>query len=57
MIAFLHLFEFAVVAVVLRLVYVWRHPFRDDGRRRLGGRWAARAHLLVMQMIDDWRSR
>jgi hypothetical protein len=56
-IAFLHLFEFAVIAVALRLVYVWRRPFREDGRRRMGARWAARAHQLVMQMIYDWRSR
>ncbi|HWG03230.1 MAG TPA: hypothetical protein VG164_15460 [Trebonia sp.] len=57
MIAFLHLFEFAVIALAWRLLYVWRRPFREDGRRRLGARWANRAHLLVMQMIDDWRSR
>lgn len=54
---FLHLFEFAVIALAWRLLYVWRRPFREDGRRRLGAGWAARVHLLVMRMIEERRSR
>ncbi len=57
MTTFLHLFEFAVIAVTARLVFVWCRPFRDDGKRRFGAGWPARVHQLLLQMIDEWRAR
>jgi hypothetical protein len=71
-VTFLHLFEFTVIAVAGRLVYVRFRPFRTHGRcqgrgckrcggsgevRRLGARWTARFHQIVLRMIDEWRSQ
>ena len=72
MIGFLDLAGFIVVAVAARLVYVHLRPFRIHrwckglgcrwcgGRgevRRLGAGWTARLHLIVLQMIDERRTR
>ncbi len=50
---FLHLLAFVLVMVAIRLIYVWRQPFRDDGKRRIGGRWTARVHQTVTDMIRE----
>lgn len=53
----LHLIEMALILLAGRLVFVWLRPFRPDGKRRLGAGWASRLHLVVAQMISEWRAR